>query len=41
MEFNVFEHFKDYKRTIDGPVTPEAHRRSRYSLQHRRERSSQ
>ena len=24
MEFNVFEHFKDYKRTTDGPVTPEA-----------------
>src|SRR5262249_61725537 len=24
MEFNVFEHFKDYKRTTDAPVTPEA-----------------
>src|SRR5262244_4038486 len=24
MEFNVFEHFKDFKRTTDGPVTPEA-----------------
>src|ERR1700745_906074 len=24
MEFNVFEHFKDYKGTTDGPVTPEA-----------------
>ena len=24
MEFNVIEHFKDYKRTTDGPVTPEA-----------------
>jgi predicted TIM-barrel fold metal-dependent hydrolase len=24
MEFNVFEYFKGYKRTTDGPVTPEA-----------------
>lgn len=23
MEFNVFEHFKDYKRTADGPMTPD------------------
>ena len=24
MEFNVFEYFKDYKRTSNGPMTPEA-----------------
>jgi hypothetical protein len=24
MEFNVFEYFKGYKRTTDGPLTPEA-----------------
>src|SRR6516225_1420977 len=24
MEFNVFEHFKDFKPTTEGPVTPEA-----------------
>src|SRR5215831_15963468 len=24
MEFNVFEHFKDYKRTTDGPITHQA-----------------
>jgi hypothetical protein len=24
MEFNVFEFFKDYKRTSNGPMTPEA-----------------
>ena len=23
MEFNVFEYFKDYKRTSNGPMTPE------------------
>ena len=23
MEFNVFEYFKDYKRTTNGPMTPE------------------
>src|SRR3984893_14493492 len=23
MEFNVFEYFKDYKRTYNGPMTPE------------------
>src|SRR5437660_12745788 len=23
MEFNVFEYFKDYKRTTNGPLTPE------------------
>jgi len=24
MEFNVFEHFKDFRPTTGGPVTPEA-----------------
>ena len=24
IEFNVFEYFKDYKRSTEGPVTPEA-----------------
>src|SRR5947207_13479069 len=34
MEFNVFEYFKDYKRTTNGPLTPEEQGTSLFLARH-------
>src|SRR2546428_8574687 len=41
MEFNVFEHFKGYKRTTNGPMTPEAQGASFFLAGHMGERISE
>jgi len=41
MEFNVFEHFKGYKRTTNGPMTPEEQGASFFLAGHMGERISE
>src|SRR5213595_2342017 len=41
MEFNVFEYFKDYKRTTNGPLTPEEQGTSFFLAGHMGERVSE
>jgi hypothetical protein len=41
MEFNVFEYFKDYRRTTNGPMTPEEQGTSLFLAGHMGERIRQ